>query len=161
MHYVHRCGPGNCRCFGTLLAWKFHPACAGRNFRKARCSRNPNENITLRVAPSSHVRILVIRCSRDVPAGDIAEGHGWTDIDSTGRVVAAHHARHVGTGGVKARNRVAILVQHTRVSIGHQASEGTGAAWQNLDCVEGPVLDRRDAGIGLVIGIASIAIIGR
>ena len=96
-----------------------------------------------------------------MPAGDIAEGHGWTDIDSTGRVVAAHHARHVGTGSVKARNRVAIRLQHTRVSIGLQASEGTEATWQNLDRVEGPAFDRRDAGIGLLIAIASIAVIGR
>ncbi len=32
----------------------------------------------------------------------------------------------------------------------------TTLTWQNLDRVEGPVLDRRDAGIGLLIGIASV-----
>ena len=98
---------------------------------------------------------FVLGDTRGVPAGDVAEGHRRAEIDAAGGVVAAHDARHVGPGRIQPRDRRAVCVQHAGAGIGLQSGEGAEAAGDHLDGVERPAFDRRDAGVGLVVGVAS------
>ena len=82
-------------------------------------------------------------------SGDEPEGYSRTKIDAAGGIVIAHDARHIGPDGIEARDRRAVCAQHTGVRVRPQTGEGPEAARQYLYRVEGAVLKRRDARVGL------------
>src|SRR5260370_25005736 len=86
----------------------------------------------------------------EMPACNVTEGHGWSEIDPARRIVAPHDTGHVGTGCVQTGNRNACRVEHARGTLGLESREGPEAAKHHFHSKEGTVLQRRDAGVGLL-----------
>ena len=55
---------------------------------------------------------------------------------------------------------MAVGIEDPGLGIGFEAGEGTEAAGQDLDCVEGALLDGGQRGVGRVVGVARAAVEG-
>ena len=93
-----------------------------------------------------------------VPASDVAERHCWAEIDSTGRVVTTHDARHVGCRQRRDRGSARRSRPIRGRWLGLQSGEGAEAAWDNLHGGERPARSRVSSlsGLGTVTGRASL-----
>jgi len=109
-------------------------------------------------------RLRVDRTSRvgagHVPCRDIGEGDGRAERDAAARVVAAHDARRVVARRIEPGDRPAVLTQDLGILVAAQAREGAEVAHHHLDGVVGRRLQRRDAGVRLVLGVAQRAVVG-
>ena len=103
----------------------------------------------------------VFRHARGMPARDVSEGHGRTEIDAARGIEAGHDTGHVGAYRVESRDRPAVTIQNLCRGIRLQAGEGSEAAGLHLHGIEGTPLDRRHARIGPVRGIALLPVVGR
>src|SRR6266545_1201123 len=130
--------------------------------RYARMERSPVRFETIESnGVRSSSRYFLGRClARDMLPRDIPERQRGSERDAGAGIVAAHDARHVVAGGIEARDRLTVLVQRTGVFVGPDAGIGAEIADHQLDRVEWPVLDRRDAGVRAVQRIALVAVIG-
>src|SRR3989442_12124223 len=88
--------------------------------------------------------VLVAGRTRDMAAGDVSEGQRRSDVDTPGRVVAAHDVRLVIAGGVQARDRLAVRAPYARMGIGPGAGERAEAARAGLVRVERTPFDLRE-----------------
>jgi hypothetical protein len=93
-------------------------------------------------------------------AADVAEGDGRPQRDAGAGVVAAHDAGGVVAHRVQAGDGPVVGAQHARVLVGGQAGEGADVAHHQADGVERAVLQRRQAGVGAVVGVALVAVVG-
>src|SRR3954469_7902698 len=98
--------------------------------------------------------------ARNMLSRNIPERQRGAEGDAGAGIVAAHDARHVVAGGIKAGDRLAVLVQRAGVFVGFDAGIGAEIADHKLDRVKRSVLDWRDAGVRTVQRIALVAVIG-
>src|SRR5690606_22514501 len=114
--------------------------------------------------PSAHWRracdTSVVRAG-DVSGGYVAECDGGPQRDAAAGIVPAHDARRIVAHRIKARYRPPVFGKHLRVLVAAQPRKGTEIANDQFLRVERPFADRRDTWIGLVLGIAERAVVGR
>ena len=96
-----------------------------------------------------------------MPRGYVAERDGGPERDAPTGVVAAHDARRVVAHRIEARYRPPVFGEHLRVLVAAKPREGAEIANDQLDRVERPLPDRRNARIGPVVRIAERAVVGR
>ncbi|KAG1257674.1 hypothetical protein G6F65_015823 [Rhizopus arrhizus] len=92
------------------------------------------------------------------PCRHPAEGQGRAQRNAGRRVGAAHHRLHVVAGHVQAGDGRARGVHGLGVGVRRDAAGGADVAGVDLDRVAGAVGKRSQAGVGLVLRIAQIAV---
>src|SRR6267142_3412143 len=97
---------------------------------------------------------------RDMSACDVAECQRRPERDAGAGIVASHDARHVVAGGIEPFDRTIIGVECAGVLVGLDAAIDAEIADHHFDRVEGPVLDRREAGVRSMQGIALKPVVG-
>ena len=83
------------------------------------------------------------------------------DARARPEVVAAHDRRGAVARGVQALDRLVVLVEHPGVLVGDEAAAGADVAGQHLARVVGRLVDRAQARVHLVVGIAQRPVVRR
>ncbi len=94
-------------------------------------------------------------------SGDVAECQRRSERNAGPRIVTIHDRSHVVATGIETGDRHAIRVQDSRIHVGSKADSGAEVRRIDPKRVKRCTIDRRDAGIGRMSGIAEVALIDR
>jgi hypothetical protein len=92
---------------------------------------------------------------------EVAERQCGSERDPGADVVARQRRVHIVAAGVEAQDRPVVLIQDFPARSGQEAPAGPEVARLRLDRIEGRPLDRPEAGVGRVRGIALVCVVWR
>src|ERR1700756_4931920 len=96
-----------------------------------------------------------------VTPGDVAEGHDRPERDASAGIVAAHDRGPIIADGIESGDRSTVATHHPTDRVRAQPVERAEIAHDDLERVVRSAPDRSHIRIGLVLGIAQIAVEGR
>src|SRR5260370_29078990 len=94
-------------------------------------------------------------------AGDVAECQGRPERDARPRIISVHDRAHVVAAGIKARDNGAIVAQNPGMAIGPEPDRRAEVRRIDPQRVKRWLLDRCDAWIRTVAGVAEVTLIDR
>lgn len=86
--------------------------------------------------------------------GEVAEDQRGAKRDARAGIGSAHEARGVVPDHVKALDHPPVAIERAGVRVGLEADKGADAARDELDRIEGRLVEWRDARVGRVAGRA-------
>src|SRR6266851_557831 len=94
-------------------------------------------------------------------AGDVAECQGRPKRDTGPRIISVHDRAHIVAAGIKAGNGSSIVAQNPGMAIGSEADRRAEVRRIDPHRVKRRLLDRRDAWIRPMAGVAEMTLIDR
>ena len=120
-----------------------------------------NIGIGIHAETSGCVGHACLPLPRQMAAGDVAECQRRPQRDAGPRIISVHDRPHVVAAGIETGDRHTIRVQHPRIGIGSKADGGAKVRRIDPKRIKRRALDRGDAGIGRMAGVAEVALIDR
>src|SRR6267142_4048648 len=96
---------------------------------------------------------------RKVPAGDVAECQRRPERDARPRIISVHDRTHIVAAGIQARDDGAIVSENSCMAIRLQADRRAEVRRINPKRVKRRLLNRCDAWIRRVTGVAQMTLI--
>src|ERR1700694_4053130 len=92
-------------------------------------------------------------------AGEVAECQGRSERDAGPRIVSVHDRTHIVAAGIEPRDHSTVFSQNPGVAIRPEANSGAEIGRMDAKRVEWRLLDRRDARVRRMAGIAEMALV--